>query len=334
MLAVPMSKLRVAQLGLGPIGIECLRLLSTKPWVEIVGAVDIDPVKIGKEVREVASGPGLHRLSRSPVVGCIKELKRKPDLIFHTTVSRLHEAYEQLAPILRQGINVVSSCEELAFPLLRHPRLAKALDRICVEAGVRVLGTGVNPGFVMDLLPLCLTGVSGTITAIRVEREVNASTRRGPLQRKIGSGLSPVVFRTLLRQGKAGHAGLKESVALIVHGLGAKMGAIHETADAIIAKRSIRTEHVEVRAGQTCGLHQRAETRTSNGVAVSLDLKMYLDAARPHDLIKIEGDPPIQVLIDGGLAGDQATVAALVNCVPRLLRTAPGLRLVTDLSVA
>jgi len=185
----------------------------------------------------------------------------------------------------------------------------------------------------MDLLPLFLTTVSRQVRAIHVQRVVNASKRREPLQRKIGSGLEPQEFERRLKDGEAGHAGLKESLALIAHVLEWRTSAIVEKGEAIVASRIIRTRYVEVRKGQTCGLHQRAEGKIDGEVRLTLDLKMFLDAENEHDAIEIEGDPPLRLIIPGGVAGDQATVAALVNSAPRLLRAEPGLRLVTDLAL-
>ncbi len=324
------KQIRVAQFGLGPIGIECLRLATSRGWTQVVGAVDIDPAKIGKNLHELTGAKSLRGLR---VVSSLAELNVKPHLIFHTAISRFQDAYDQLATMARRGINVVSSCEELLFPRLRQPSLAAKLDRICRKSGARVVGTGVNPGFVMDFLPLCLTGVCREIRAIHVQRVVNASTRREPLQRKIGSGLPPAEFKRRLEAGEAGHAGLSESLALIAHTLGWKMGKVRETGDAVVAEHDIRTEYVTVGKGQTCGLHQRAEAWVNGQVRLTLDLKMYLGAENPHDAIQIEGDPPLDLLIKGGVAGDQATVAAIVNTAPRLLRAEPGLRLVTELAV-
>ena len=323
--------LKVAQFGLGPIGQECLKLVATKPWARVVGAIDSDPAKVGKDIRALCGIPHLKPLR---VCGAVPELREKPDLIFHTAVSRLDSAFSQLVPILARGINIVSSCEELLFPQLRWPRLAARLQVACRRSGARLLGTGVNPGFVMDLLPLVLSGVTRRIDAIHVQRVVNASTRRKPLQTKIGSSLAPEEFRRLFRTGKAGHAGLKESVALIVHALGYRIKSIRsiiETGDAIVAAKPIETAFLRVRRGQTCGLHQRAEACIPGGPRISLDLKMYLDANNPHDAIQIEGDPPLDLLVRGGIAGDPATVAALVNAAPRLMRMPPGLRLISEL---
>jgi 4-hydroxy-tetrahydrodipicolinate reductase len=325
-------KIRIAQFGLGPIGSETLKLAAAKPWAEIVGAVDIAPQKMGKNLAELTQIKKLQGIKVHCSVGDLVAFK-KPDLIFHTAVSKFKDAFAQIEPMARMGISVVSSCEELLFPQLREAQLATKLDRICKKSGARVIGTGVNPGFVMDLLPLCMTGVSREVRAVHVQRVVNASTRREPLQRKIGSGLAPEEFRRLFKLGKAGHAGLKESLALIAHCLGWKTGRIVETGDAVVAEHDIRTQFLEVKQGQTCGLHQRAVAKVNGKVCLTLDLKMYLDAPQPHDAIQIEGEPSLNVMIDGGIAGDHATVAALVNSAPRLMQAKPGLLLVTDLPV-
>ena len=269
------------------------------------------------------------------VWGSLEELVAcgRPDVIFHTAVSRFKDAFVQIEPMARRGISVVSSSEELLFPRLREPKLAAKLDKLCRKTGARIVGTGVNPGFVMDVLPICLTGVSRVVRAIHVQRVVNASTRRAPLQQKIGSGLPPAEFRRLFRQGRAGHAGLKESLALVAHCLGWSPENIVETGDAVVAHHHIRTQYLEVKKGQTCGLHQHAVATVNGRICLTLDLKMYLDAKNPHDAVQIEGEPPLNVVILDGVAGDQATVAALVNTAPRVLQAPAGLLLMTDLPV-
>ncbi len=326
------QRIKIAQFGLGPIGLECLKFAISKPWAEIVGGVDIDPAKTGKDLGSV-SGAG--ELKGRLVYSSLADLMAhaKPDVILHTAVSKFKDAFAQIEPMARAGISVVSSCEELLFPQLNEPALAAKLDKICQENGARVLGTGVNPGFVMDVLPVCMTGVSREVRAIHVQRVVNASTRRAPLQKKIGSGLPPDEFRRLFKEGRAGHAGLKESLALIAHCMGWEAKNITETGDAVIADHDIRTQFLEVKKGLTCGLHQRAEAAINGKINLTLDIKMYLDAENPHDAMQIEGEPPLDVLIRGGVAGDQATVAAVINAVPRVMKARPGLLLMTDIAV-
>ncbi len=325
-----MPKLNVAQFGLGPIGVETLKLAAARPWARVVGAVDHDPSLAGRDLGELTGTAGLRGRR---VFASLDQLiaRAKPDLMFHTAVSRIRLAVAQIEPMARLGIHVVSSCEELLYPALRAPRLAARLDRLCRATGARVVAAGVNPGFVMDLLPLFMTTVCRHVRAIQVERVVDASTRRGPLQAKIGSGQPAAVFRRLLAQGAAGHAGLRESLALIAHCLGWQLGRITETARPVPAPHDIRTCFFTVNKGQTCGIHQRVEARTKHAASLTLDLKMYLDAPDPHDAIRIDGDPPLDLLLRGGVAGDAATVAALVNTAPRLLAAPAGLRLLPDL---
>jgi hypothetical protein len=326
------ESLKIAQFGLGPIGMESLKLAASKSWVKIVGGIDIDPAKVGKDLGALT---GVASLKGALVYGSLDELlaHAKPDVVLHTTVSKFKAAFPQLEPLARRGISVVSSCEELLFPQLNEPELAAKLDKICQDGGARIIGTGVNPGFVMDVLPICMTGVSRDVRAINVQRVVNASLRRAPLQKKIGSGLPPEEFRRLFKEGKAGHAGLKESLALIAHCMGWQAKDITEVGDAVIADHDIRTQFLEVKKGQTCGLHQRAEAKVNGKVSLVLDIKMYLDAKNPHDAIQIEGEPPLDVIVNGGVAGDHATVAALVNTAKRILKAKPGLLLMSDISL-
>lgn len=324
--------IRIAQFGLGPIGVESLRLAAEQPWIEVVGGIDIDPAKVGRSLGEMT---GLDRLAGARVHDSFEALWRQapPDAVFHTAGSRAAAAIEQIAPIAERGVSVVTTCEEMLYPRLAAPEQAAALDSLCRRSGARVVATGVNPGFVLDLLPACLTGVCRRVDRVYGERVVDASTRREPLQRKIGSGMDPDAFRQRFREGKAGHAGFKESVALIAHALGWSLGPIGETCEPIVAERDIRTRYFDVPRGKTAGLHQRVTAEASHGAAIELDLTMRLDAPDPHDLVRIEGVPRIETILPGGVPGDDATVAALINTLPRLLRAPAGLRLLTDLPI-
>ncbi len=325
--------MKIAQFGLGPIGIETLKLAATKPWVEVIGGIDIDPAKIGKSLGELTGLPALAGVKVYRTLDELLASAGKPDVIFHTSVSKIKAACDQIEPMARHGISVVSSCEELLYPSLRDPSAGAQLDATCKQHGARVLATGVNPGFAMDVLPVCLTGVCRSVKAVHVQRVVNAATRRGPLQKKIGSGLPPAEFEKLFSEGKAGHAGLKESASLIAHCMGWKISKLTETCKAMVADHDIVTPHVRVKTGQTCGLHQYGEATANGKIVITLDLKMYLDAPNPHDSCQIDGEPALNMTISTGVAGDSATVAAVVNAAPRILKAPPGLLLMTDIGV-
>jgi 2,4-diaminopentanoate dehydrogenase len=326
------QKIKVAQFGLGPIGIESAKLAAEKGWIEVVGGIDIDPAKVGKSLAEVT---GHHRLTDAHVFKTFEELakKSKPDIVLHTAGSKADAAIQQIKPMAEQGVSVVSSCEELLVPKFRAPKLAEELDAICRKHDARVLGTGVNPGFVMDVLPVCMTGVSRTVAHIYCERVVNASTRREPLQKKIGSGMDPDEMRRLFKEGKAGHAGFLESLALIGHAMNWQFTETYELFDPVIAPYDIKTKFFEVKKGQCCGIHQQVVGKMGDVQRVHMDLKMYLDARDPHDAIKITGEPPLEVRINGGVAGDHATVASLINAIPRVLKSPPGVLMMTDIAV-
>jgi 4-hydroxy-tetrahydrodipicolinate reductase len=327
-----MQKIKVAQFGLGPIGVESIKLAAEKDWIEVVGGVDIDPAKVGKSLGEVT---GDSKLSKANVFKSFEELaeKNKPDVILHTAGSKADISIAQIKPMAQRGVSVVSSCEELLVPKFRAPKLADELDAICKQNNARVLGTGVNPGFVMDVLPVCMTGVSRTVEHIYCERVVNATTRRQPLQKKIGSGMDPDEMRRLFKEGKAGHAGFLESLALVGHAMGWEFTETYELFEPMIAPYDIKTKFFDVKKGQCCGIHQQVVGKVGSVQRVYMDLKMYLDARDPHDAVRITGDPPLEVRVNGGVAGDHATVASLLNAVPRVLKAPPGVLLMTDIAV-
>ncbi len=325
--------IRIVQYGLGPIGAECVRTLlgQTGPRrVELVGAIDIDTDKAGRDLGEVV---GVDRVTGVEVSSDAAQVIRStaPQVVLHTTSSFLDRVYDQLELCVRGGANVVSSTEELLFPFKRHPDLSSKLDRLARDHGVTVLGTGVNPGYVMDNLALMATGVCREVRGLDVERVVDASSRRLPLQRKIGAGLSAREFEDRKQRGAIGHIGLRESLLLVAYGLGWELQEEDERLDPVLAEVDVRTPHLSVRAGQVAGIHHTASGRVRDGRTISLDLKMYVGAREPRDAIRVDGDPPIDLVIRGGVFGDTATVAALVNAIPAVGNAAAGLTTVIDI---
>lgn len=328
-----MSRTRIAQFGLGPIGLAALRLAATKPWIQVVGGIDIDPAKAGRTLGELTNEPALKHARVFDSFDALRTAAGDVDVVLHTAGSRAEESFAQMEPVIRAGVSVASTCEQLLYPQLAATKRTAEIDELCLSSGARIVGTGVNPGYVLDVIPVCLTGVSLSVDRVYGERVVNASTRRMPLQKKIGSGMDPRTFSKLFAEGKAGHAGFRESAALIAHCLGWPTDDIRETCEPVVAERTIKTDYFTVDPGQTCGLHQVVRAFDGETERITLDLKMYLDAPDPHDLVRVEGNPPLEVNFNGGVAGDQATIAALINVVPRLLQATPGVKLMTDLAV-
>jgi 4-hydroxy-tetrahydrodipicolinate reductase len=328
-----MKKIKVVQFGLGPIGIETLKLAAEQTWLEVIGGVDIDPAKIGKSLAELTGAAALGAANVFPSLDALFTANRIPDVVLHTAGSNAAAAFAQLKPALERGISVVSTCEELIFPALKTPELTAQYDELCRRSGARIAGTGVNPGFVMDVLPICLSGVCREVKSVYVERVVNASTRRQPLQAKIGSGQDPDEFRKKFAAGQAGHAGFQQSVALVAHALGWALDDIRETCEPVVATSRVVTKFFDVAPGQSLGIHQTCIGLARGETKIKLDLQMFLDAPLPHDAIVVKGRPDLNLALNGGVAGDDATVAAVINLVPRLLTAAPGVRLMTELAL-
>ena len=326
---------KVVQFGLGPIGIETAKTIlekSTSGNVQLVGAIDIDPAKVGKDLGEILGNSSPLGIIVSDKAGEVLRATQ-PDVVLHTTSSFLERIYPQLEVCITSGVHIVSSAEELFFPYDRHPKLSKELDELATKHNVSVLGTGVNPGFVMDTLALVATGVCTRVRSVRIERVVDASKRRLPLQRKIGAGFSVQEFEEKKKTGTFGHIGLRESLLFVADGLNWTLETIDELLQPMVASADVQTPYISVQKGQVTGIHHSI-TGSSNGtMKLSLDLKMYVGATDPHDTVFVDGDPPIELVIRNGVFGDSATVAALVNAIPLVVGATPGLKTMKDLAI-
>ncbi|MEO8378273.1 MAG: dihydrodipicolinate reductase, partial [Acidobacteriota bacterium] len=319
-----MNPITVAQYGIGPIGAEIARLLLTKPWIRVTGAVDIDPNKIGKDLGEVIG------LGRKVGVTVTAALEGRPDVVCHSTGSRLREVNGQLEALLSNRSHVVSTCEELSFPL--DEEIRAKLDGIARAKNVALLGTGVNPGFVMDKLPLTLTSVCQEVTSVEILRIQNASTRREPLQRKVGAGMTEDEFRAAVASGRIKHMGLRESLMMVGKGLGVQFDHVtDETIAPIVAESEVVTQYLRVAPGQVAGVHQ---TISGTGrINVSLELRMYVGAeAVAADRVIVRGVPDVEMVIKDGVHGDRATAAMVVNAIARIVDAPPGVLTMDDIS--
>jgi len=321
---VPSEPIRLAVMGLGPIGQEIARVLARRRWAEIVAAVDVDPKLEGLPLAEVAE------LDREVGVEVTASLDVDCDLVAHATVSDLEAATHQIVPLLEAGKSVVSTCEELAFPL--DDRLARRLDEAGREGSSTALGTGINPGFLLDALPAALTVSSQSVDHVTATRIVNASERRGPLQKKVGAGLDVDEWRRRQAEGEIRHVGLPESARLLAAAVGwTGLDFSDEVIEPVTASRPVSTDVVDVEEGQAAGVRQLITGSRDGREVLRLELAMYVGAEEPGDAVKIRGVPPVDMKIRGGVHGDRATAAVVANMIPRTVAADPGLVTMAEL---
>src|SRR6266851_5043000 len=291
------KKIRAIQFGVGPIGASIARLMREKQAIEIIGAIDTDPAKVGRDLGEIV---GAKDAPWGVAVSAdAKEvLEQNADVVMHSTSSSLANVMDQLLGCLAAESCIVSTCEELSYPFRTHPELAAKLDAAAKEMGVALVGTGVNPGFVMDKLVVTLAAVSQRIEHAKSVRVVDASKRRLPLQKKIGAGMSVEEFRAQVAAGVIKHVGLPESVAMVADSLNLPVEQIAETIEPKVAAERVQTEFLGVEAGQTAGVHQIARGVGGGKELVYLELQMYVGAKDSSDTVTLTGRPNISLVID------------------------------------
>ena len=329
-----MEKIKVLAYGIGVVGGLIAKSLLEKEGLEIVGAVDIDKSKVGKDLSDVL---GLKRKVGVRVVNDVDSVlsKAKPDIAVHATSSYLKDTFSQIASIASNGINVVSTCEELSYPYQSEPELSVKLDGIAKKHDVTILGTGINPGYLMDTLVITLTAPCQKIERINATRVMNAATRRLPFQKKIGTGLSPAEFKqSITKRRITGHVGLEQSIAMIADALTWKLDmTIVEPVEPVIAKKQVQSQDIKVKVGMVAGLKQKAKGIMKGKEVITLDFQAYIGAEEEYDSIAIKGVPDINERISPCVHGDWATIAMIINSIPKVINAPAGLLSMKDLPV-
>ena len=318
--------------GLGPIGAAVARQLASRKGFQIVGAVDIDRAKIGLDLGEVIGRDKKLRVRvTNDVNGAIKA--GKPDVAVLCTNSSLKKVMPQIEGVLKKKVAIVSTTEELSYPVGKNRALAKKIDALAKKAKVAVVGTGVNPGFAMDALPITLTGISERVDSIRVDRVQDARSRRLPFQQKIGSGLNKEQFAQKVKDGSVRHVGLAESVTMIADSMGWKLDKVTDEIQPKIAEKAVESELIAVDPGYVCGIIQDGIGYVKGKPVIVLHMEAYLGAPESFDAVTVEGNPRITSKVSGGLHGDIATASITVNSIPKILRVSPGLRTMADMPI-
>ncbi len=322
--------IKVLHVGLGPIGAAVVRQVASRRGLKIVGAVDIDPAKAGRDLGDVA---GVGRALRVKVSADLKKAIKaaRPDVVVHCTSSALKKVLPQIEEILSLKVPIVSTTEELAYPTRANLKYARAIHALARKKKVAVLGTGVNPGFVMDALPIMLSGVCERVEKIHIDRIQDARIRRLPFQQKIGAGLTREQFQAKVDDASVRHVGLTESISMIADAMNWKLDRITDDIQPKIATEVVTSEFLAVDPGFVCGIVQDGVGYRDGQPVITLHMEAYLGAPESYDAVEITGSPAIRAKLAGGVHGDIATASIVVNSLPRIIAVAPGLHTMRDM---
>jgi 4-hydroxy-tetrahydrodipicolinate reductase len=304
---------KVVLVGMGAIGTEILRYLVDRQHV-VFGVVDNDPEKRGRTVAELTGLPVAVR-----VAGSLRDLQlQEADVAIFSSRSKVSEIADDILYAASQGLDVVTTSEEMAYPRYADPGSADKIDVLAKEKGVTVVGVGVNPGFAMDLVPAVVATASKNPSSIHVTRSVDVTRRRRQLQAKLGIGSTRAKFEKELKAGALGHVGLVESAQLIARSMGKELEDLKHGIFPVLGSEDY-----------VMGVRQFAEGK-AGACLIRLDLEMSMTSA-DFDVVEVKGDPPLKLRFEKGVFGDSATVAVAVHSLERVAKAPPGLISVLEL---
>lgn len=319
--------------GLGAMGRGIASLLLEK-GIKVVGAIDVPPVA-GMDIGDVLGVPEMGLpVSLDPVVA----LSKGPDVVFVCTSSFVEDVFPSIVLALEHGAHVVTIAEEMACPWASSPELAQKIDSLAKRAKKAVVGTGVNPGFVLDTLVVALTGVCAHIEHIYAKR-VNDLSPFGPtVMRTQGVGTTAEEFQKGLDAGTiVGHVGFPESIKLIASALGWDIQRVEQEREPIISKVERKTEHAHVLPGQVAGCRHIARGYAMGKEVIFLEHPQQIcpeaQGVETGDYINIQGVPPVNLSIVPEIPGGIGTIAMAVNTLPLVQKAPPGLWTMADLPI-
>lgn len=318
--------LRILHVGFGPLGQRIVSDLYGRKLGQVVAVVDTSPEFKGRALRD--SVPGAP--TDVPISASLDDAVKLKDTLgidaaVVTTSSDLRKCAPTFRTLLKAGLPVVSTCEELIFPWLRHAELAQELDALAKAHGGKILGTGVNPGAMMDTIPVFATTVCNKVHSVEVFRIQDATTRRLPFQKKIGATLSAEQFAKGVSDGWLRHVGLGESLHFVAHYLGLPFDRWEESIEPVIAKGAMTCGLGPIAAGQACGVRQVATGWQGSKAVITMTFQAAIGQVNPHDRVVVHGEPNLDLTFSGGVHGDIATSAMTLNAIQSLLAAPAGL---------
>lgn len=323
--------------GLGAMGGGIVDMLLKKKGVEIVGAVGRG-AKIGRSMYDYIK---TEKGNRPDVkIGAFEDVikEKAADVVVICTDSFTKNAFDKIKYCLEKKINVVSSAEEMAYPKAKEPELTKEMDRIAKANGATVLGTGINPGLMMDLLVVAFTGACEEVEHITARR-VNSLSPFGPaVMEEQGIGITVDEFNNGVKTGKlAGHVGFAESIGLITEAIGWKLSDFKQSMEPIVTEVDRKSPYGFAKAGDVAGCSMKGYGYVNGELKIEMDhpqqIEPQLAGIDTGDYIIIKGKPNVNMANKPEIPGGIGTIAMCVNMIPHVINSRPGLKTMIDLPV-
>lgn len=334
-----MRKIRVAIWGFGAMGSGIAKVLLQKTGVEITGVCDLHPERVGKSIYtllETERGDRPDVFVTSNIDTALPE--HGADVCLIATDSFTRDVYPKILQVIKRGVNVISTAEEMSFPSVKEPVLAKEIDHAAKEHHVSVLGTGINPGLMMDLLAICLSGCMTEVEKVTCKR-VNSLSPFGPLvMREQGVGLSLRAFEEGVRKEEiAGHVGFGESIGMIAKALGWKLDYSAQQMEPIVTSVDRKSPYGFAKKGDVAGVNMTGQGYVDGKVKIDMihpqQIEPEIEGTQTGDSITLEGTPPVNMTIRPEVNGGIGTIAMCVNMIPHIVNARPGLKTMIDLPV-
>ncbi|TVP96606.1 MAG: NADP-binding protein [Acholeplasmatales bacterium] len=332
------KNVRVGIWGYGAMGKGIANMLLKKKGVTVVGVCDVDEHLVGKGFLDFLSVESDHE--NHCIVSDVDALLHQApmDVMIIATDSFTKKTFSKIVTVIEHGVNVISTAEEMAFPMANEPELSQEIDGLAKKNQVTVLGTGINPGFIMDLLVLALTGCMEEVQHIEAER-VNSLSPFGPtVMEEQGVGISLETYHQRMEAGTlAGHVGFKESVHMIASGLGVKLSHFEQQMKPIVSNTNRKSKYGEVQPGHLAGIDMSAQGHVSGKSFISMkhpqQIEPEVEGTATGDYIRLRGIPNISMSINPEIDGGIGTIAMCVNMIPHVINATPGLKTMLDLPV-
>jgi 2,4-diaminopentanoate dehydrogenase len=330
-----MNNVKVILCGLGAMGSGMARMLMEKQGVSVVAAVESNPSKVGKDLAEVIQlGSSTGVLVSSDFAGTIKNTEA--DVVLLAIDSFVKSVFPYIKTIVENKKNCITIAEEMAYPYIVERELSEEMDRLAKENNVTILGTGVNPGFVLDTLVVTLSAACRSIKSIKASRINDLSPFGATVMRTQGVGTTPEEFEQGLKDGSiVGHVGFQQSIPMVAKALGMDIDEVVETREPIISNTYRETPYVKVEPGMVAGCRHIGYGMKDGKALITMEhpqqIHPQIENIETGDYINIEGDPDLNLCIKPETPGGIGTMALAVNMIPQVIAAGPGLKTMVDL---